>query len=76
MEADVDQHGDNQPEHFEIETLGNYFEALEQLIRLTEFYLKKGGKKGFSHLNELIIHHKVEMIDSKLKTNTYSIIFF
>jgi len=37
----------NKPENSEIKSLANYSEALEQLIRLKEFYLNKCDEKDF-----------------------------
>lgn len=75
MKANDEQQPDDQPENSEIKSFKNYSEALEQLIRLKEFfdYLKNGDEKGFSHASELIMHHELEMTKSKLKSNQTSI---
>ncbi|KAL5239252.1 hypothetical protein ACI65C_006662 [Semiaphis heraclei] len=49
VESDDEQQADDQLENSEIKTFANYSEALEQLIRLKEFYLNKGDEKGFSY---------------------------
>ncbi|KAL4148907.1 hypothetical protein QTP88_003046 [Uroleucon formosanum] len=76
VEFDVEQQVDDQPENAEIKTFANYSEALEQLIRLKEFYLNKGDEKGFSYVSELIIHHELEMTKSKFKKQTSIESFF
>lgn len=76
VESDDKQQADDQLENSEIKTFANYSEALEQLIRLKEFYLNKGDEKGFSYVSELIIHHELEMTKSKFKKQTSIESFF
>ncbi|CAI6370038.1 unnamed protein product [Macrosiphum euphorbiae] len=75
VESDDEQQAENS-ENSEIKTFSNYSEALEQLIRLKEFYLNKGDEKGFSYVSELIIHHELEMTKSKFKKQTSIESFF
>ncbi|KAL5238751.1 hypothetical protein ACI65C_006161 [Semiaphis heraclei] len=76
VESDDEQQADDQLQNSEIKTFSNYSEALEQLIRLKEFYLNKGDEKGFSHVSELIFHHELEMTKSKFKKQTSIESFF
>ncbi|CAI6353491.1 unnamed protein product [Macrosiphum euphorbiae] len=61
---------DDQLENFEIKTFENYSEALEQLIRLKEFYLNTIYEKWFPYVSGIIIHHELEMNKSKFQKQT------
>ncbi|KAE9533543.1 hypothetical protein AGLY_009181 [Aphis glycines] len=76
VEVDDEEQAKNQLENSEIKTFENYSEALEQLIRLKEFYLNKGDEKGFSNMSELIIHHELEITRSKMSQDITNSVWF
>lgn len=63
----------DQPGHFVIKMFEYYSKAFQQIIRLNMFYLNIGDEKGFSHVNELIIQHKLEITISKLKKQSLKV---
>lgn len=59
-----------------IKTFENYSDSLVQLIRLKEFYLKKGDDRGFSRLCKFNYASRAGNDKIETKTNISSVTFF